>query len=183
MAQAQDLSDVLNPKYVPLTTEEHDLFLEKQKFMYAVLETKVENAKGKSIIQQYESMYDAQKLYEKWNNNTIVRPILQCLLLIGLWSKRYLTTVRTDDGSWHGSLENFIINWQEQFRRYKQLVPTASNYRDEQKIAMLQVTVHPLRELLKEHGFCNIPWLSMHGLLRDLPGTVEIVLICLSSVK
>jgi hypothetical protein len=30
---------------------------------------------------------------------------------------------------------------------------------------------------------CNIPWLSMQGLLRDLPGTVEIVLSCLSSVQ
>jgi hypothetical protein len=30
---------------------------------------------------------------------------------------------------------------------------------------------------------CNIPWLSMHGLLRDLPCTVEIVLRCLSSVQ
>jgi hypothetical protein len=40
MAQAQDLSDVLNPPYIPLTTIEHDLFWEKQKFMYAVLETK-----------------------------------------------------------------------------------------------------------------------------------------------
>jgi hypothetical protein len=30
---------------------------------------------------------------------------------------------------------------------------------------------------------CNIPWLSIHGLLRDLPGTVEIVLSCLSSVQ
>jgi hypothetical protein len=53
MAQAQDLSDVLNPKYVPLTTAEYDLFWEKQKFMYAVLETEVETAKGKSIIRQY----------------------------------------------------------------------------------------------------------------------------------
>jgi hypothetical protein len=45
MARAQDLSDVLNPKYVPLNTVEYELFWEKQKFMYAVLETKVETAK------------------------------------------------------------------------------------------------------------------------------------------
>jgi hypothetical protein len=59
----------------------------------------------------------------------------------------YLTTVHIDDGLWHDSLENFIINWQEQFQCYEQLVPTASHYRMEQKLAMLQVTVHPLREL------------------------------------
>jgi hypothetical protein len=59
----------------------------------------------------------------------------------------YLTTVRINDGWWHGTLENFLINWQEQFRRYKRLVPAASHYKDEQKLAILQVTVHLLREL------------------------------------
>jgi hypothetical protein len=65
MARAKDLSDVHNPKYVPLTTAAHDLFWEKQKFLYAILEAKVETAKGKSIIREYESSYDAQKAYEK----------------------------------------------------------------------------------------------------------------------
>jgi hypothetical protein len=36
---------------------------------------------------------------------------------------------------------------------------------------------------IKHIRLCNIPWLSMHGLLQDLPGTVEIVLSCLSSVQ
>jgi hypothetical protein len=48
---------------------------------------------------------------------------------------------------WHGTLENFLIDWQEQFQCYKRLVPTASHYKDEQKLMMLQVTVHPLCEL------------------------------------
>jgi glucose-6-phosphate 1-dehydrogenase len=47
------------------TTAAYDLFWEKQKFLYAVLEAKVETAKGKSIIRQYENTYDAQKAYEK----------------------------------------------------------------------------------------------------------------------
>jgi hypothetical protein len=55
----------LNPQYVPQTTAAYNLFWEKQKFLYAVLEAKVETAKGKSIIRQYESTYDAQKAYEK----------------------------------------------------------------------------------------------------------------------
>jgi hypothetical protein len=59
----------------------------------------------------------------------------------------YLMTVRINDGSWHGSLENFLSNWQEQFQCYECLVPAASHYKDEQKLAMLQVTVHFLREL------------------------------------
>jgi hypothetical protein len=65
IAQAQDLSVVLNPKYVPLNSTEHDPFWEKQKFLYAILETKVETAKGKSIICKYKSAYDAQKAYRE----------------------------------------------------------------------------------------------------------------------
>jgi hypothetical protein len=61
----------------------------------------------------------------------------------------YLPTVCIKDGLWHGTLENFIINWQEQFRCYKHLVPVASHYKDEQKLAMLQVTVHSLQEIQK----------------------------------
>jgi hypothetical protein len=41
MARVQDLSDVLNPQYVPQTTAAYNLFWEKQKFLYAVLEAKV----------------------------------------------------------------------------------------------------------------------------------------------
>jgi hypothetical protein len=83
MAQAQDLSDVLNPKYVPLTTAASDLFWQKQKFLYTILEAKVETAKGKSIIRHYESMYDAQKAYEKLEQHNL---IVLCSLLIRLWN-------------------------------------------------------------------------------------------------
>jgi hypothetical protein len=59
----------------------------------------------------------------------------------------YLTSACINDGSWHRSVKNFIINWQNQFRLYECLVPTTSHYKDEQKLAMLQVAVHPLCEL------------------------------------
>jgi hypothetical protein len=59
-ARAQDLSDVLNAAYVPTTSTEIDLFQEKLKFLYAVLESIVETAKGKAIIRKHESSFDAQ---------------------------------------------------------------------------------------------------------------------------
>jgi hypothetical protein len=123
MARAQDLSDVLNPKYIPQTTTAYDLFWGKQKFLYAVLEAKVETAKGKSIIRHYKSTYDAQKAYEKLEEHHLTS---NTALLAATKIMEYLTTVRINDGSWHGALENFLINWQEQFRRYERLVPAAS---------------------------------------------------------
>jgi signal recognition particle GTPase len=107
MARAQDLSDVLNPQYVPQTTAAYDLFWEKQKFLYAVREANVETAKGKTIIQQHENTYDAQKAYEKLEehhltSNTAMFAVKKIM--------EYLKTVRINDGSWHGTLENFLIN-------------------------------------------------------------------------
>jgi hypothetical protein len=87
MAQAQDLSDVLNPKYVPHTTTAYNFFWEKQKFLwekqkflYAVL-----TAKGKPIKHQYKSMDDAQKAYEKLEQHHLTSNSA-CLLLIRLWN-------------------------------------------------------------------------------------------------
>jgi hypothetical protein len=112
MARAQDLSDVLNPKYVPQTTPTYDLFWEKQKFLYAVLEGKVETAKGKSIIRQYESTYDAQKAYKKLEEHHLTS---NTAMFAANKIMEYLTTIRINDGSWHGTLENFLINWKKQF--------------------------------------------------------------------
>jgi glucose-6-phosphate 1-dehydrogenase len=115
MARAQDLSDVLNPQYVPQITAAYDLFWEKQKFLYAILEAKVETAKGKSIIRQYKNTYDAQKAYEKLEEHHLTS---NTAMFAANKIMEYLTSVRINDRSWHGTLANFIIHWQEQFRRY-----------------------------------------------------------------
>jgi hypothetical protein len=62
-ARAQDIDEVLDPAYLPTTSAEYELFQEKLKYVYAILESKVETAKGKAIICKHESKYDAQKAY------------------------------------------------------------------------------------------------------------------------
>jgi hypothetical protein len=89
------------------------------------------------------SMYDAQKAYKKLEHHHLTS---NSAMFADNKIMEYLTTVHINDGSWHSSLENFIINWQEQFRCYKCLVPTTSHYTDKQKLVMLQVTIHHLRE-------------------------------------
>jgi hypothetical protein len=61
LARDQDLSDVLDENYTPVTPADIDLFAKKQKFLYSVLEAKVETAKSKSIIRSHEKKFDAQK--------------------------------------------------------------------------------------------------------------------------
>jgi hypothetical protein len=45
LAQAQDLSDVLDENFTPATPADIDLFAEKQKFLYVVL-SKSRDSKG-----------------------------------------------------------------------------------------------------------------------------------------
>jgi hypothetical protein len=144
LAWAQDLSDISDENYIPINTADKDLFAEKQKFLYAVLEAKVETAKGKAIMHSHEKDYDVQKAYAELKNYHLTS---NTALFSANKTMEYLTSARINDGSWHGSVENFIINWQNQFCLYEQLVPTTSHYKDEQKLAMIQVAVHPLREL------------------------------------
>jgi hypothetical protein len=58
-AQAQDLSDVLDSTFVPATPEATELFVEKQKFVYAIFDKILLTDKGKSLVRQY---FDAQKV-------------------------------------------------------------------------------------------------------------------------
>jgi hypothetical protein len=115
LARAQDLSDVLDENYIPITTADKDLFAEKQKFLYALLEAKVETAKVKAIICSHKKDYDAQKAYAELKNYHLTS---NTALFSANKIMEYLMSARINDGSWHGSVENFIINWQNQFRLY-----------------------------------------------------------------
>jgi hypothetical protein len=143
-ARAQVASDVLDAAYSPATPAETDLFQEKQKYLYAVLESKVETAKGRAIIRKHESTFDAQKAYAELQEHHLksTKASLSSVKILG-----YITSAKIGDGSWHGTAENFILNWQEQIRLYERLTPPAGHFSDEQKLIMLQTAVHPLQEL------------------------------------
>jgi hypothetical protein len=61
-ARAQDVSEVLDPSYVPTTKQAKELFIEKKKYVYSVLESKVITDKGRVIVQEYKDTFDAQKV-------------------------------------------------------------------------------------------------------------------------
>jgi hypothetical protein len=55
LARAQDVSEVLEPTYVPTTSEETELFNEKQKYMYAAFEINLLTDQGKAFIRDYQA--------------------------------------------------------------------------------------------------------------------------------
>jgi hypothetical protein len=62
-ATAQAVSEVLDDSYIPITPDDIALFQEKQKYFYAVLESKVLTDRGKALIRDHEHDFDAQKVY------------------------------------------------------------------------------------------------------------------------
>ena len=58
-ARAQDIIEVLDPNYNPKMVEDMHLFLEKQKFMYAIFEKTILTDKGKALVHQNQQFFDA----------------------------------------------------------------------------------------------------------------------------
>ena len=52
-ACAQDLEEVLDPKYIPKDQESQRLFSKKQNFMFAVFEKTLQTDQGKAYVQQF----------------------------------------------------------------------------------------------------------------------------------
>ena len=110
---AQDVADVLNKDYAPTGADDIALFAEKQKFLYAVLESKVLTDRGKAIVREHEHDFDAQKVYQKLKSYHLssTKAKMESSVILS-----YITSAKLGDGTWNGSTESFIINWQNQVR-------------------------------------------------------------------
>jgi hypothetical protein len=143
-ARAQDLSDVLDPTFVPLGIEGGKLFSEKQKFMYAVFERTLVSDKGKALVRQHLGDFNAQHLYK-----TLCAYSLQSTKA-SIDSRdllQYITSNRLGDGKWKSSTHAYILHWQDQVRRYEDLVPKVDHFSPGQKRAMIENAVSQIDEL------------------------------------
>jgi hypothetical protein len=63
IARSQCVDNVLNPTYVPTTTDEIELFDRQQAYMYTVVQLTMQTDKGQELVRDYEDTYNAQKVY------------------------------------------------------------------------------------------------------------------------
>ena len=143
-ARAQGVSKVLDENYTPTTPQETELFDEMQKFMYAVLDATVLTDRGRAIVRAHEETYDAQTVYKelkRYHKSSTKAKIESSTLL------SYITSAKIGDGSWQGTTESFILNWQDQVRKYENQADATEAFSDAQKRTMLQNAVHPVEEL------------------------------------
>jgi hypothetical protein len=109
--QAQDVGEVLDPTYSPNTTEDRELFKEKQKYMYAVFVNTLKTDQGKGCVRKFGGTFDAQSIYR----DVVEHGLTSTKASISVSeSLSYITTTRLGEGSeWRGSTEGFIRHWQE----------------------------------------------------------------------
>ena len=143
-ARAQDLSDVLDPDFVPSTPEGHELFVEKQKFVYAVFEKNLLTDKGKSLVRHYATTFDAQKVYRDISiyAKSSTQAAIEASTLLA-----YITSANCGDGSWKGTTQAFIHNWQDKIRQYELIIPTGDHFSETIKRTMLENAVGRVPEL------------------------------------
>ena len=143
-ARAQDVDKVLDESYVPGTQEEQDLFAEQQKYLYAVLESRVLTDVGKSFVRLHENDYDAQAVYSKLKAHHLksTKAMIDSSAILS-----YVTSARLGNGEWKGTTEGFILHWQDQVRLYERQVLTSDHFSDGQKRIMLENAVHNITEL------------------------------------
>jgi hypothetical protein len=129
---------------VPTSSEESNLFIKKQKFLYAVFEQTLQMDQGKAFARQHEKDFDAQKIYMHLEDYSI-----QCTKASLDTSKllSYITSAKIGDGTWKGTAQNFILHWSDKVWLYKKQIDVAQHFTDTLKRVMLQNTVHPIEEL------------------------------------
>jgi hypothetical protein len=140
----QGVNDILDVSYVPRTSTDITLFDEKQKFMYAVFLKTVLTDQGKALVRQYESTYDAQKVYAGLvtHASKSTKAAMDSTDLLS-----YITSVRLGDGTWKGTTHVFILHWENQLRKYEQMNPPTDHFYDGQKRTMLENTVRKVTKL------------------------------------
>jgi hypothetical protein len=143
-ARMQDVSEVLDPTYVPTTATMKLLFEEKQKFMYAVFDTVLLNDQGKAYVRQYTDTFNAQEVYKllcAYATRSTKSSLDSTELL------QYVTSAKLGDGKWKGTTHTFILNWQDQIRKYHDLVATSDKFPDAIQRIMLENAVHQIPDL------------------------------------
>jgi hypothetical protein len=140
----QDVGDILNPRYVPQTTEDIALFHEKQKYMYSVLERILQTDEGKVIVRSHDADRNAQVIYAEFLH--VMTQSTEALMDSGELLS-YLTTAKISDGSWRGTTKTFVLNWIDKLRMFHELTSVADRLSENTQRTLLQNAVIGLNAL------------------------------------
>lgn len=142
-AKAQDVSEVFDRHYVPANADQVELFKLKQHYVFAVLVVKLLADESKALVRQYEADSDAQSIYRDLVEiaTSSVGANIEADELLEFLSCKKL------DHTWKGSTIGFILHWNEQLRKYENLIPVGARPPEASKKRMLENAVSAVEDL------------------------------------
>jgi hypothetical protein len=83
----------------------------------------------------YEHDFNAQKVYKKLKDYHLksTKAKIESSVILS-----YIASANLGDGTWNGTTEAFVINWQNQVRLYEKHGSSADHFSDGQKRVMLK---------------------------------------------
>ena len=153
-AKSHDVSEILDPTYTPGTSpEEQELFEAKQIFMYKVFNETLLTDMGRTKVRKYLKTTDAQAVWKEYSEYMTTSSK-------GASEKRKLTHFLTNtvlDSQFRGTTQQFVLHFNEQFRRLDDLTDISERMPESIKMALLQNAVKDIPQLSIVETLMNIP--------------------------
>ena len=176
--KSHDVSEILDPSYSPGPSPEgRELFEAKKVFMYKVFNETLQTDMGRTMVRKYLRTTDAQAVWKEYADYMTTSSK-------GASEKRKLTHYVTNtvlDNQFRGTTQQFVLYFNEQFRRLDELADLSERMPDSIKMALLQNAVKVIPQLsivetLDEYtsttsgdgSFTHLNYLSYYNLLINL---------------
>ena len=143
-AKSHDVSEILDPNFTPGSSpEEQELFEDKQVFMYKVFNETLLTDMGRTKVRKYLKTTDAQAVWKEYSEYMTTSSK-------GASEKRKITQYLTNtvlDSQFRGTTQQFVLHFNEQFRRLDDLTDISERMPESIKMALLQNAVKDIPQL------------------------------------
>ena len=155
-AKSHDVSEILDPTFTPgPSPEEQELFDAKHVFMYKVFNETLLTDMGSTKVRKYLKTTDAQAVWKEYSEYMTTSSK-------GASEKRKITHYLTNtvlDSQFRGTTQQFVLHFNEQFRKLDVLTDISERMPESIKMALLQ------------NDFKDIPQLSIAETLDEYTST------------
>ena len=143
-AKSHDVSEILDPTFTPdPSQEEKELFEAKQVFMYKVFNETLLTDMGRTTVRKYLKTTDELAVWKEYSEYMTTASM-------GASEKRKLTHYVTNtmlDSQFRGASQQFVLQFNEEFRRLDELTDQTERIPESIKMALLQNAVKDIPQL------------------------------------
>ena len=143
-AKSHDVSEILDPAFTPgPSQEEKELFDSKQVFMYKVFNETLMTDMGRTKVRKHLKTTDAKAVWKEYSEYMTTASKRGS-------EKRKLThyvTYTVLDSQFRETSQQFVLHFNEQFRRLDELTALTERIPESIKMALLQNAVKDIQQL------------------------------------